>query len=59
MAINPVGIFHAGNPEQAYVEGVNLASIVQRDLDMFIPGVIAAAIAEAFRPEQPATVLLR
>jgi ADP-ribosylglycohydrolase len=50
MAINPVGIFHAGNPEQAYVEGVNLASIVQRDLDMFIPGVIAAAIAEAFRP---------
>jgi ADP-ribosylglycohydrolase len=50
MAINPVGIFNAGDPERAYVDGVNLASIVQRDLDMFIPGIIAAAIAEAFRP---------
>jgi ADP-ribosylglycohydrolase len=50
MAINPVGIFNAGDPDRAYVDGVNLASIVQRDLDMFIPGVIAAAIAEAFRP---------
>jgi len=50
MAINPVGIFNAGNPDRAYVDGVNLSSIVQRDLDMFIPGVIAAAIAEAFRP---------
>jgi len=50
MAINPVGIFNAGDPERAYVDGVNLASIVQRDLDIFIPGIIAAAIAEAFRP---------
>ncbi|MBD3181313.1 hypothetical protein GF312_03410 [Candidatus Poribacteria bacterium] len=50
MAINPVGIFNAGDPESAYVDGVNLSSIVQRDLDIFIPGIIAAAIAEAFRP---------
>jgi len=50
MAINPVGIFNAGDPERAYVDGVNLASIVQRDLDIYIPGIIAAAIAEAFRP---------
>ena len=50
MAVNPVGIFNAGDPDQAYVDGLNLASIVQRDLDMFIPGIIAAAIAEAFRP---------
>lgn len=50
MAINPVGIFNAGDPERAYVDGVNIASIVQRDLDIFIPGIIAAAIAEAFRP---------
>ncbi|MGQ9629391.1 MAG: ADP-ribosylglycohydrolase family protein [bacterium] len=50
MAINPVGIFNAGDPERAYVDGLDMASLVQRDLDMFIPGVIAAAIAEAFRP---------
>ena len=50
MAVNPIGIFNAGDAERAYVDAVNLASIVQRDLDMFIPGVIAAAVAEAFRP---------
>ncbi len=50
MAIHPVGIFNAGDPERAYVDGVNLSSLVQRDLDIFIPGVIAAAVAEAFRP---------
>lgn len=50
MAINPVGIFNAGDPERAYIDGINLASLVQRDLDMFIPGIIAAAVAEAMRP---------
>ncbi len=50
MAINPVGIFNAGDPERAYVDGLDMSSLVQRDLDMFIPGVIAAAVAEAFRP---------
>jgi ADP-ribosylglycohydrolase len=50
MAIHPVGIFNAGNPLRAYTDGVNIASIVQRDLDIFIPGIIAAAVAEAFRP---------
>jgi ADP-ribosylglycohydrolase len=50
MAINPVGIYNAGDPERAYIDGINTASLVQRDLDIFIPGIIAAAIAEAFRP---------
>ena len=50
MAIYPVGIFNAGDPDRAYVDGLDMASLVQRDLDMFIPGVIAAAVAEAFRP---------
>lgn len=50
MAIQPVGIFNAGDPQRAYIDAINLASLVQRDLDMFIPGIIAAAIAEAFRP---------
>ena len=58
MAINPVGIFHAGDPEAAYADGLNLSSIVQRDLDMFIPGVIAASVAEAMRPEATADSVL-
>ena len=51
MAINPVAIYNACDPETAYTEGCSISSIVQRDLDMFIPGVIAAAIAAAFAPD--------
>jgi ADP-ribosylglycohydrolase len=51
MAINPVGIYNACDPTAAYADALEIASMFQRDLDMFIPGVIAAAIAAAFRPE--------
>ncbi len=51
MAINPVGIYNACNPEAAYADALEIASMFQRDLDMFIPGVIAAAIAAAFQPD--------
>ncbi len=50
MAINPVAIFNACDPEAAYADALEIASMFQRDLDMFIPGVIAGAIAAAFRP---------
>jgi len=50
MAINPVGIYNACDPGSAYGDALEIASMLQRDLDMFIPGVIAGAIAEAFRP---------
>jgi len=51
MAINPVGIYNACDPETAYADGLAIAGMLQRDLDMFIPGVIAAAIAAAFAPD--------
>ena len=50
MAINPVSIYNACDPGAAYADALEIASMYQRGLDMFIPGVIAAAIAEAFRP---------
>jgi len=50
MAINPVGIYNACDPDAASADALEIASMYQRDLDMFIPGVIAAAIAEALRP---------
>jgi len=50
MAISPVGIYDACDPGRAYTDALDIASMFQRDLDMYIPGVIAAAIAEAFRP---------
>lgn len=51
MAINPVGIFNACDPDAAYADALEIASMFQRDLDMFIPGVIAGAIAAAFEPD--------
>jgi ADP-ribosylglycohydrolase len=50
MAINPVSIYNACDPEAAYADALEIAGMFQRDLDMFIPGVIAAAIAEALKP---------
>jgi ADP-ribosylglycohydrolase len=50
MAISPVGIYNACDPDSAYGDACEIASMLQRDLDMFIPGIIAAAVAEAFRP---------
>ena len=50
MAISPVGMFNAGDPDRAYIDGIDLASLVQRDIDMLAPGIIAAAVAEALRP---------
>lgn len=50
MAINPVGIYNACDPDSAYCDALEIATMYQRDLDMFIPGVIAGAIAEAFKP---------
>lgn len=51
MAINPVGIFNACDPDAAYADALEIASMFQRDLDMLIPGVIAGAIAAAFEPD--------
>ena len=51
MAINPVAIYNACDPDAAYADALEIASMFQRDLDMFIPGVIAGAIAEALRPK--------
>ena len=51
MAISPVGIYNACDPDAAYAEALELASMYQPELDTLIPGVIAAAIAEAFRPD--------
>lgn len=58
MAINPVGIYNACDPEAAYADALEIAGMYQRDLDVFIPGVIAAAIAAAFRPDATVDTVL-
>lgn len=50
-AMPAVGIFHHGDPEYAYLDGVELASVCQPRLGADWAGLSAAAIAAAFDPD--------
>ena len=47
----PVGIVNAGDPEGAYREAIDIAGAHQWSYGREAAGVMAAAVAEAFRPE--------
>ncbi|NCO34252.1 MAG: hypothetical protein AUJ92_08200 [Armatimonadetes bacterium CG2_30_59_28] len=53
-AMPAVGIFHCGDPEYAYLDGVELGSVAQPRLGADWAGLCAAAIAAAFVPEATA-----
>lgn len=46
-----VGIYHCGDPEYAYLDGVELASVAQPRVGADWAGLCAAAIAAAFEPD--------
>jgi ADP-ribosylglycohydrolase len=50
-AMPAVGIYHAADPDTAYLDGVELASVAQPRLGADWAALGAAAIAAAFRPE--------
>lgn len=53
-----VGIYHLNDPEYAYVDGVELASVVQPRLGADWAGLCAAGVAAAFNPaSSPETVV--
>jgi len=49
-----VGIFHFADPERAYLDGVELASVAQPRLGADWAGLSAAAVAAAFAPNATA-----
>jgi ADP-ribosylglycohydrolase len=51
MAIAPVGIINAGDPEQAYKDGFIIASVTQDGVDRDAAAVVAAAVAAALAPD--------
>jgi ADP-ribosylglycohydrolase len=58
MYIAPVGIANAGDPEGAYAEALALTGAHQSSYGREAAGVLAAAVAEAFRPEAtPASIV--
>lgn len=50
MMIAPVGIINAANPEQAYQDGFNIASVNQDKVDRDAAATVAAGVAEALSP---------
>lgn len=50
-AMPAVGIYHYGNPESAYIDGVDIASVNQPRMGADWAGLSAAAIAAAFIPD--------
>ncbi|MBI2437588.1 MAG: ADP-ribosylglycohydrolase family protein [Lentisphaerae bacterium] len=58
-AMAAVGIFHYGDPEYAYLDGVELASVCQPRLGADWAGLAAAAIASAFDPNPDPEAIVR
>lgn len=50
-AMPAVGIYHAGDPEYAYLDGVELASVATNRTGADWAALCAAAVASAFRPK--------
>lgn len=50
-AITPVGIVNAGNPDQAYQDGYDIAAMLQDGPHRHATATVAAGIAEAISPE--------
>ncbi len=46
-----IGIYHAGDPEYAYIDGVEISSVVQPKLGAEWAGLCASAIAASFIPQ--------
>jgi ADP-ribosylglycohydrolase len=51
MCISPMGIINAGNPRQAALETFEVASLIHHNFCRDGACAIAAAVAEAFRPQ--------
>jgi ADP-ribosylglycohydrolase len=51
MCMEPVGIYHATDPDYAWIDATHLSYMYQRGLDVLAAALLAATVAEAFQPE--------
>jgi len=51
MCMEPVGIYHIGDPDYAAIDAKAIAYMYQRGLDTVAATMLAATVAEAFKPE--------
>jgi ADP-ribosylglycohydrolase len=50
MCMEPVGIYHMADPEYAAIDALAVSYMYQRGLDALAASMMAATVAEAFRP---------
>ena len=58
-AMAAVGIYHAKNPEYAYIDGLELASVIQRKPAAEWAALTAAAVAEALNEDSSAESVVK
>ena len=51
MCMEPVGIYHLGDPDFAAIDALAISYMYQRGLDALAASMLAATVAEAFRPD--------
>ena len=51
MCMEPVGVFHLADPEYAAIDATAISYMYQRGLDNVAATMLAATVAEAFRPQ--------
>ena len=59
MCMEPVGLFHLGDPEYAAMDATAISLMYQRGLDVLAAAMLAATVAEALRPEATVDSVLR
>lgn len=58
MAIAPIGIVNAANPDQAYQDGFNIAGVNQSGFNQDAAATMAAGVAAAFSPGATVNTIL-
>ncbi len=51
MCMEPVGLYHLGDPRSAAIDATAVSYMYQRGLDVLAAALLAAGVAEALRPE--------
>jgi ADP-ribosylglycohydrolase len=59
MCMEPVGIYHMIDPENAYIDATAISYMYQRGLDVVTAAILSAAVAEAFNPEATVDSILK
>jgi ADP-ribosylglycohydrolase len=59
MCMEPVGMFYTADPEYAAIDARNISYMYQRGLDNVMACVLAACVADAFRPEATVDSILQ